>query len=130
LLLAFCSWLGLKLLVRLISPKKRANMGLIAYCLVLVIPTGIYWAIILLPRNHAIFYFPAPFHSYESIWISIMAYWPALLALALLATPFIYKKLGNAMHAKLWDKLPILGSLVLLLISTLAFGYWGMLIVV
>ncbi|MBP6001611.1 MAG: hypothetical protein KA513_05175 [Flavobacterium sp.] len=120
LFFALCS---VYFLIHFIANRKKDKFNVLK---ILVVPFGLllFYYMLVLCTNIAIFYFPAPYTSPTSIFVSGTSYIPYILVLLILPSLWANYRL---MHEKLWSRfalvmISMLNVLVLLLIGF--FVYW------
>lgn len=120
LFFALCS---VYFLIHFIANRKKDKFNVHK---ILVVPFGLllFYYMLVLCTNIAIFYFPAPYTSPTSIFVSGTSYIPYILVLLILPSLWANYRL---MHEKLWSRfalvmISMLNVLVLLLIGF--FVYW------
>lgn len=120
LFFALCS---VYFLIHFIANRKKDKFNALK---ILVVPFGLllFYYMLVLCTNIAIFYFPAPYTSPTSIFVSGTSYIPYILVLLILPSLWANYRL---MHEKLWSRfalvmISMLNVLVVLLIGF--FVYW------
>jgi len=120
LFFALCS---IYFLIHFIANRKKDKFNVLK---ILVVPFGLllFYYMLVLCTNIAIFYFPAPYASPTSIFVSGTSYIPYILVLLILPSLWANYRL---LHQKLWNRfalvmISMLNVLVVLLIGF--FVYW------